>query len=72
MTPKGKILSTHVIGADSSEVMLQPGNEEVAQLSFFVGDYDVHHVLLSRAELEKLGHAIVQLLKEGPSDAAQH
>lgn len=66
-----KYLIPHVIEPHSVDVMLQNENEEVAQLSFFVGDQDVHYVLFPRAALQKLGRDIAQLLKEALPPSAQ-
>ena len=66
-----RIFIPHVIEPHDFDAIWQPGNDGVAQLSFFVGDQDVHHVLVARALLQKMGHDIARLLKELPSTAAQ-
>ena len=71
MAKATRILIPHVIEPHDFDAAWQPGNRGVAQLSFFVGDQDVHYVLMTCALLQKMGHDIGQLLKEGPSDVVQ-
>ena len=66
-----KYMIPHAIEPHSFDAMWQKGNEGVAQLCFFVGEQDVHYVLMPRALLQKVGHDIAQLLKEKPSDAVR-
>jgi hypothetical protein len=66
-----KFMIPHTIEPHSFDAMWQPGNEAIAQLCFFVGDQDVHYVLVPRVLLQKMGGDIAQLLTEGPSGAVR-
>lgn len=64
-----KYMIPHVIEPHDFDAIWQPENGDVAQLSFFVGAQDVYYVLVPRGLLQKAGHDIARLLKEGPSGA---
>lgn len=65
LMPKAtRIFIPHVIEPRDFEATWQPDNGDVAQLSFYVGAQDVHHVLVRRALLQKVGREIAQLLEE--------
>jgi hypothetical protein len=65
-----KLFIPHIIEPHDFDAIWQPGNGAVAQLSFFVGDRDVYHVLVGHELLQKTGREIAQLLEEPPSTAA--
>jgi hypothetical protein len=68
--PRPKIFIPHLIEPHSSNVRSDPYNHERFQLMFLTGEQDVHYVLMSRDELQKLDRDIQRVLKE-PSPISQ-
>jgi hypothetical protein len=66
-----KILIPHVINPHSCDAMIDPQDRNRAQLTFFVGDRDVHYVVMTRSELEKLDRDIQRELKAGSPPSAR-
>jgi hypothetical protein len=50
----------------SHGVMIEPTSPNEARISFYVGNEQMHEVLMSRTDLEKLYHDIGTVLKEKP------
>ena len=65
-----KHLIPHVINPHSSETRVDPENDHV-QIAFFVGDRDVHYVVMTRSELEKLSRDIQRELRVGSTPSAR-
>lgn len=57
-SPLPNILEPHGVS-----VVPDPSNPDRCQLQLLVGDRDVHYVLISRTQLEKLGRDIERELK---------
>jgi hypothetical protein len=66
-----KLLIPHVIEPHSASALIDPKRPSVGQLSFLVGEKDVHHVVMPRSDLEKLAREIGRVLKETPLPAQQ-
>jgi hypothetical protein len=66
-----KLLFSQSIIPDSSAVAIVRERPNVAQVSFFVGTDQVHYVVMSRSDLEKIGRDIERELKASslPSDS---